>query len=484
MQPFAHLRFAKHAAHGGHAAAPRRYGATVTPIATIARATPGPAGDAVARVPRRRLGAPWVLAVGALTAWSALVAISIHWGEDVVAAGHRLRIHAPPLTGSYEWRVGVDAIAALVVGAAIVVVVPAVARRASWSALLATVVLASVAWAVALALVDGWGALTDPLLPGQYLRTVPRVGDPFVFLSQFTDRIATYNIHTQGHPPGMVLVLWALDRIGLGGTGPNAVLVLLGGAASLVAALVAVREVAGEDRARAAAPWLVVLPAAIWWTSGDAFFAGVGGWGIALVVLATGRTGRRSDVLAAAGGALLGGAAFLSYGLVLLAVVPIVVAFARRRPRPIAVAALGALPVFAVFAAAGFWWPDGLGATHARYVAGVASRRPYSYFVVGNLGALAIAMGPVLAVALAWLRDRRVWWLVAGGLAMVVLADVSGLSKAEVERIWLPFVPWIALAGAAFGVAGVTRRWPAVRIWLALQVTAGLLVEVAVRSPW
>ncbi len=422
----------------------------------------------------------WWGALVALVLWGALVVISVIWGEHVTAVVKRLRIHAPPLTGSYEWRVGRDAIAAVVVGLVVVVAGPTLARRLRWTRLLVVVALASIAWAVSLALVDGWGALTDPLLPGQYIRTVPKVGDPVTFLSQFTDRIATYNIHTQGHPPGMVMVLWVIDRIGLSGVGWNSVLVFTGGAAGVIAALVTLREVAGEERARAAAPFLVVVPAAIWWTSGDAFFSGVVGWGIALIVLATGRVGRRADAFALGGGLLFGVAAFLSYGLVLPAVIPLVVAIARRRMRPIAVACLGALPVFAAFLAAGFWWFAGLEATRERYFAGVASRRPYSYFVVGNLGAFAIAVGPAVAVALAWLRDRTVWLLVGGALLVVVLADVSGMSKAEVERIWIPFVPWVVLATAAFG--GTRRRW--VSAWLGLQVASGLLVQLAVRSPW
>ena len=164
----------------------------------------------------------------------------------------------------------------------------------------------AIVWAIALGLNDGWRGLTDPLVRLQYIRTVPKVGNPFSFLSTFTDRLPGYNIHTKGHPPGMVLVLWALDRVGLGGVGANLALVLAGGAASVAAVMVAVREVAGEAAARAAAPFLVLAPAAIWWSSGDAFFAGVSAWAITLVVLATGTEGRRSDRLALAGGLLFG----------------------------------------------------------------------------------------------------------------------------------------------------------------------------------
>jgi hypothetical protein len=44
-------------------------------------------------------------------------------------------------------------------------------------------------------------------------------------------------------------------------------------------------------------------------------------------------------------------------------------------------------------------------------------------------------------LALFRLRDRQLWLLVGAALTAVLLADVSGLSKAEVERIWLPFAP-------------------------------------------
>ena len=51
----------------------------------------------------------------------------------------------------------------------------------------------------------------------------------------------------------------------------------------------------------------------------------------------------------------------------------------------------------------------------------------------------------------------------ARALLAVVLADLSGMSKAEVERIWLPFLPWVMLATAALpvgraGADGTPRR--------------------------
>src|SRR5205085_2348957 len=82
-----------------------------------------------------------------------------------------------------------------------------------------------------------------------------------------------------------------------------------------------------------------------------AHFVGVSAWAITMIVLASGRADPRADLWALAGGLLFGITAFLSYGLVLLALIPTVVCLVRRRARPLLVAALGAAPVFAVFAA-------------------------------------------------------------------------------------------------------------------------------------
>jgi hypothetical protein len=243
--------------------------------------------------------------------------------------------------------------------------------------------------------------------------------------------------------------------------------------------VVAARAVAGDGAARAAAPFLVLVPAAIWVaSSADAFYLGVTAAGVALLAAAGSSARRRSDALAAGAGLVLGGACFLSYGAVLAAPIAAGVALAQRRWRPLLVAGVAALAVVAAAAAAGFWWLDGLTATRQAYFAGVASRRPYGYFLVADLAAFAIAVGPAAAVALTRLRPpavTRTRWLVVGALLAVALADVSGLSKGEVERIWLPLVPWVLVATATLG----PRRG-----WLGLQAGAALALAAMVRTPW
>jgi hypothetical protein len=418
--------------------------------------------------------------------------VAHRWGDRLLDKGHQLQVGFPPLVGDFDPRLGSGALPAVAFGLAAIVAAPILANRLTWRRLLVVSVVAAAAWAVALALVDGWGALTSPLLlRGEYLHDVPRVTSPGGFLAAFTERLPTYHTHTQGHPPGMVLLLWSLDRAGLGGARWAAALCIAGGAAAVPAVLVTLRAVAGEAPARIAAPFLALAPAAIWVaTTADAFYAGLGAWGVALVVLAARRSGdqtpsRRHDALAATGGLLLGTAAFCTYGAVLLAPVALAgaAAAAGRVPwRPVLVAGAGAATVAAVFAAAGFWWFDGLAATRAAYEAGVASRRPYGYFLLANLAAFAVAAGPALAAGMSRLRRRGPWILASAALFSVALADLSGLSKGEVERIWLPFVPWALVATGTLA----RRHRPAepARTWLSVQVVTALAVQMTLRTPW
>jgi hypothetical protein len=68
--------------------------------------------------------------------------------------------------------------------------------------------------------------------------------------------------------------------------------------------------------------------------------------------------------------------------------------------------------------------------------------------------------------------------LLAGSAALAVaVADASGMSKAEVERIWLPFVPWLTVSFALLPEG--SRRWG-----LGLQVVAALVVQHLFYTAW
>jgi hypothetical protein len=66
-------------------------------------------------------------------------------------------------------------------------------------------------------------------------------------------------------------------------------------------------------------------------------------------------------------------------------------------------------------------------------------------------------------------------------LAIVVLADLSGMSKGEVERIWLPFALCLLPAGA-LAVAG----WDpgGMRRWLWIQMACAMAITFFVRTHW
>ncbi|HET6771388.1 MAG TPA: hypothetical protein VFH75_07100 [Actinomycetota bacterium] len=414
----------------------------------------------------------------AVTLWALLIGAATVGGAILLSTNNRLLLGAPPLMGRLDPRVGGIALSAILALLALRAA-PRLAATLPWRQLLWASFATAAAWAVALALADGPSGLVRPLESRfEYLHDVPLVGSPGAFLHGFVDDIDRYTTHVRSHPPGFLLALWGLDRVGLGGAGAAAVLVIAGGAAATPAVLAALRETAGEAHARTAAPFVALAPAAIWIaTSADALFSGMAAWSAALLILATGDDGRRGHTLALAGGFLFGAALFLSYSVVLLALVPLTVAVVRRRFQPIAVAAVGTALVLLALGAAGFWWFEGLSATRREYSESIAQFRPYAYFLVANLAAFAVAIGPATGAALARLRHPGVWLLAGGALAAIAVANISGLSKGEVERIWLPFAPWVIAACAA--LSAELRRG-----WLAAQLGAGLIVQSLVRTSW
>jgi hypothetical protein len=414
-----------------------------------------------------------------LAAWTALVGAALVWGTIAVAdAGVALR--AAPLMGRWHWQAGPGLVPAGLIGLAVVVGGPALAARlARDRALLAAATgAAAAAWTIALAAAGGWDRVTAPLSTRhEYEPFAARVNDIGALVRDYTGHIGGTPVHVQGHPPGPVVLAWALDRVGLGGAGWLAALAVAGWGVAAAAAVWAVGIVAGDGAARRAAPVLAVLPAAIWaGTSMDALFAGLLAVAVALGAAAAVRSG---SVLAAGAGATLGLASLMTYGagpfVAVVAVLILVLAPSGRRARLLAAAGAGWAVPLAVAAAAGFWWPAGLAATGSRYWAGVAATRPALYTtVLGNPAALTLAVGPAVAVGLAALGRRRASALLpAVVLAAVVVVDVSQMSRGEVERIWLPFVPWLALAAPG-------HRRPL----LALQVSTALVLQATLASPW
>ena len=420
---------------------------------------------------------------GAVAAATALVAAAVVWGRALVADLTPIFLDAPPFVGRWLWHWPPGLWAAA--GLAVVLVaawVPAT-ERLHWWGVLACSAACSAAWAVTLAASAGWNALWEPLgTRFEYLPLARRIEDPGAFVRTFVDRLPGYPTHVKGHPPGAVLAFLGLDRLGLSDAGVAAV-VLAVAASAAPAALVALDRVAGRDRARRAAAFVGLAPAVVWTaTSADALFMGVGAWAVALGAVAATSDRTWTMVVAGIGSGLAAGAFLtMSYGAVtLLGPLWALAGWAawRRRAPALFAAAAGVVVLPGALALAGFSWLGGPEATRAAYLDGVAPDRPYAFFLVANLAALAVAVGPATVAGMAWLRDRTAWLLVGGALAGAVAADLSGLSKGEVERIWLPLVPFLVLATAA--VHGRTAR----RCWLAAQLAVAVLLQAWLRSPW
>jgi methylthioxylose transferase len=203
--------------------------------------------------------------------------------------------------------------------------------------------------------------------------------------------------------------------------------------------------------------------------------------GVALVAVAARRplvavAARRGAGAAAgvAGGVLLGFGAYLSYGLVLM--LPVVLVVTGRHLRGLLYVAIGAIAVAACFTAAGFWWLDGYHLVVQRYYQGIASDRPYGYWVWANLALIGACAGPAAGVIVRRAVATR-QLLPLAALAAMLAADVSGLSKAEVERIWLPFTVWL-VAGASLIPARDRRPW------LAVQAATALLLNHLLLTTW
>lgn len=424
----------------------------------------------------------------AALALGVLVGVCAAWGHWLESRGTHLHLASgQPLTGRWDPRLPLLALLPAGFAAAYVWAAPRWAERMPWRRLLAGSGLAAGAWAVALALVDGVRALAEPLTTRyEYPTNVDDVRDVGPFLATFTDHVLhvpgefQWATHVSGHPPGALLAFVGLDRLGLGAPGWAAALCILAGASAVPAVLSTVRLLGGEPLARRAAPFVAVAPAALWIaTSADALFLGVSAWGVCALAHAAARRDRGGDVLALAGGLLLGATLFLSYGLALVGLLAVAVVVAQRRVRPLLVGAVGVAAVTAVFTAQGFWWFEGLGYAAARVREGPAwIDRPWSYFAVANLAALGVAVGPAAVAALPRARALgRAAVLPAAALTAVVLAIGSNLSKGEVERIYLPFALWLLPLAAA--LPGRYRRG-----WLVAQVAVALAVQLLMRTTW
>jgi hypothetical protein len=406
----------------------------------------------------------------------------------------------PPLRGYVDVKpwTSTGTLQVLLVGLLAWLLLPRVAATARWRVLLATSYAVGLVWLLALAFVDGAdGIARVEAAPDEYLQTALVVDDVPALLDGFVGGITygeedSWPTHVAGHPPGALLFFVALVRLGIDTPYAVGLAVTLVAAACAPAVLVTLRALGAERHARAALPFLVLAPAAVLMAvSADAVFATVTAWGLAALAVAATSSGRVRPALWGVGaGLLLGLGVFLSYGLVLMGPVALAVLAAARSWRPLPWAVGGALVVTAVFAAYGFVWWEAYGPLTDRYRAGLGGQRPQSYWGWANIGALLVATGPAVgagvACALPRLRAtvagatgprRTTVLLVLSAAAALAVATLSGMSKSEVERIWLPWMPWLLVSAAL-----LPDRWR--RPVLLAQVATAIVLQQLVFTQW
>ena len=329
-----------------------------------------------------------------------------------------------------------------------------------------------------------WDRVFDPArsfeADNEYLPALPSLdyGTRF-FLDRFAELVPSWPVHVAGHPPGLLLVMHAL-----GVTTPGRLAALCIGVGALSAPLTygLARGLVGERGGRLAGLLMAVAPGALMFgaTSADAIYLTLG-------LLAAWPLVVPSRAARVGGALLLAVASLFAWSLLAVGAWAAIVVLRREGRRPAlalcAVCGVVLLAFHGAFAALTGFDPIGtIQATEGVYRAGVASIRPYWYWVLGSpMGFLVLLGIPIFWLALRELARGTPEALAI--FAVLAFASLLGFTKAETERIWLFFAPFvcIAAAGALAGRGGQGGRVTAVLAALALQA---LLYEHFFDTVW
>lgn len=424
-----------------------------------------------------------------LVVWAGAVVAGLALTYAAVRAGAALGTASAPFLGSYRFAFGFGSVLAPALAAGVLLAsVRGRLQQLPWRSLLALGWVATAAWALSLALVDGAAGLTRSLQsPDNYLHDLPGVGErPLAYLDAYTDHPAVLSIAARGHPPGQVLLLWALHRLGI--TEPFTLGLLITAIGALLTPLVlaAVRGVCGEAAARAYAPVLILAPYAVWVAvSVDVVVAVLGAVAVLFGVWASDRrrAGLRAAGLALACGVCIGVAALFSYAAPWLGVSAICLYFARRRPFLNLATGLGALlPVFAA-QAAGFNWVEGLLMARNDYITRIEPERSAVTWSFVSVVVLLLAVGPALVRSVRRLRKTPGWPFLVGAGAAVTFSILFGLARGGAEAAWMPFFPWLAVAAVAPSAQGGDDV-ATPRLLVAVGALTAIIIEAVLLTSW
>jgi hypothetical protein len=268
---------------------------------------------------------------------------------------------------------------------------------------------------------------------------------PWFFLDRFAESVPSLSVHAAGHPPGLLLTLHAL---GISSPGGMAALCILVGALSVPLMYPLGRRLLDERGARVATLLLAFAPGALMFsvTSADAVYLTLG-------LLAAWPLAAASWRWRAVGAAVLAAVSLFAWSLPAVGAWAAILTWRREGLRAaVRLCALCGAALVAFYALlyglTGFDPIGTLRATEDVYRAGIASIRPYWYWLLGSPAAFLLVLGlPILWYALrALARGRSVAVAI---FAVLAIAAVMGFTKAETERIWLFFAPFVCLAAAA-----------------------------------
>lgn len=443
------------------------------------------------RLPARRRLVPWVVVGGA----AGVVAV----GLIIKATGARgvLGVPLPPFV--MRWEPVIDApfalLAGLALGFGVLLAAPLVERvrsRVGFSVAIFGLAL-GLGLALGAARIGTWGwwrvFAVGPhgSVEGrfEYLIALPVLRDGIgYYLHHFAALLPYTTTHVKGNPPGPLV---ALHLLGISSPAALAALCIGVGALSAPLAYDLGCVLGDERRGRVAGMLTAFSPAMLLFgvTSVDYAFTTLG-LVVACLLVRAGPTARGGPWRARALIAGSIGAAMASFFSWLLLALPAWVAVVTlRRHGPGRAAALCLCVALALVVWNGllalFWGYDpfsALNATASAYSHGIAAIRPYAFWVFGSPAAWVVMLG----LPVAWFSLRALGDDAALALwTVVAFASVLGLTKAETERVWLPFVPLacVAAAGAVSTLSPSRLRW----LLAALGVQA-LLVELLFFTVW
>jgi hypothetical protein len=293
------------------------------------------------------------------------------------------------------------------------------------------------------------------------------------YVRHFPEILPYLPTHAKGNPPGPLVAMHLLSVTSAGSL--TAVCVLVGALVSPLTYQLG-RELGDERRGRQAAALAALSPSMVLFgvTSFDFVFAALAA-AVACVLLA------RRPTVVATGCLAAGVAAFFSWILLAIPVWAALTVLRRDGPRAAAItgaAAVGGI-ILVTLALAVVWGYDPaaiLRTTGRIYGAGAAAHRPYAFWLVGSPAAWLAMLGAPIA----WLALRalaRGEPAAVGLAAVVAISALAGFTKAETERIWLPYVPLACVCAAALPI----RRLSLILGAMALQA---VVIEVLFGTVW